>query len=116
MAGSTGSLLSAADYAGAVSLLVYTLLRLLLVVAAGGLLYLAGLRGLLLVAVAVIVGALLSFLLLKPHRDRAVATLQGYAEREPQPSMPDADSLAEDDDLDSGSPEPEDEPEHNAER
>ncbi|WP_420112487.1 DUF4229 domain-containing protein [Pseudactinotalea sp.] len=98
------------------SLLVYTLLRMLLVVAAGGLLYLAGLRGLLLVAVAVLVGALLSFLLLKPHRDRAVATLQEFAERDPAPSAPDTDSLAEDDALDSHSAEPEREPERDAER
>lgn len=97
-------------------LFVYTLLRVLLVVAAGGLLYLAGLRGLLLVAVAIVVGALLSFLLLKGPRDRAAATLQKISEREPQPSKPDADALAEDSELDEASAQPEHEPQHDPER
>lgn len=84
------------------SLIVYTLLRVLLVVAAGALLYLAGMRGVLLVAVAVLVGAMLSFVLLKGPRDRAAATLKAFAEREPRVSEPDADALAEDSDLDGG--------------
>ncbi|GAB2614235.1 DUF4229 domain-containing protein [Pseudactinotalea suaedae] len=97
-------------------LLIYTLLRVLLVVVAGGALYLLGMRGLLLVVVAVVVGALLSFLLLKGPRDRAAQTLQGFAEREPAPTRPDADSVAEDEDLDRGSAEPEDESQRDAER
>lgn len=48
--------------------LVYSLLRLLLVVAAGGGLYLAGMRGLLLVVGAVLVGAGLSYVLLDRFR------------------------------------------------
>ena len=48
--------------------LVYSLLRLLLVVAAGGGLYLAGMRGLLLVIAAVLVGAGLSYVLLDRFR------------------------------------------------
>ncbi len=104
-----------ANYPGRVPLLIYTVLRLLLVVAAGALLYLLGMRGVLLVVVAVIVGALLSFLLLKGPRDRAAGTLKAFAEREPRASRPDADSLAEDDDLEA-SAEPEDQPERDAER
>jgi hypothetical protein len=73
-------------------------------------------RGLLLVVVAVVVGALLSFLLLKGPRDRAAQTLQGFAEREPAPTRPDADSLAEDEHLDAGSAEPEDQPQRDPER
>lgn len=48
--------------------LVYSLLRILLIVAAGGGLYLAGLRGWLLVVVAVLVGAGLSYVLLDKQR------------------------------------------------
>lgn len=48
--------------------LVYSLLRILLIVAAGGGLYLAGMRGLLLVVVAVLVGAALSYVLLDKQR------------------------------------------------
>ena len=48
--------------------LVYSLLRLLLVVVAGGGLYLAGMRGLLLVVAAVLIGAGLSYVLLDRFR------------------------------------------------
>jgi hypothetical protein len=104
-----------ANYPGRVPLLIYTLLRVLLVVAAGAVLYLAGMRGALLVAVAVLVGALLSFVLLKGPRDRAAGTLQAFAEREPRATRPDADTLAEDADLER-SAEPEQETERDAER
>lgn len=104
-------------------LLVYTLLRVLLVVAAGGLLYLLGLRGLLLVVVAVVLGALLSYLLLGRHRNRAVETLQTMAEREPREVSPDADARAEDAEIEAGaegaevgSAEPEKQTEDDAER
>ena len=97
------------------ALLVYTLLRVLLVVAAGGLLYLLGLRGLLLVVMAVVVGALLSYVLLKGPRAQAAGTLQGFAEREPRAAQPNADSLAEDADLDA-SAEGQRDPEDDAER
>lgn len=97
-------------------LLTYTLLRVLLVVVAGAVLYLLGMRGVLLVAVAVLVGALLSFLLLKGPRDRAAGTLQAIAQREPKPSKPDADSIAEDEGLESTSAEPENEPQRDTER
>lgn len=88
-------------------LVIYTLLRMLLVVAAGAVLYWVGMRGMLLVVVAVIVGALLSFLVLRGPRERAAGVLQGFAEREPAPVKPDADSLAEDQDVDSAEPQDE---------
>lgn len=97
------------------ALLVYTLLRVLLVVAAGGLLYLLGLRGLLLVVLAVVVGALLSYVLLKGPRQQAAGALQGFAEREARQPRPTADALAEDADLDA-SAERERHPEDDAER
>lgn len=48
--------------------LAYSLLRILLIVAAGGGLYLAGMRGVLLLVGAVLVGALLSYVLLDRFR------------------------------------------------
>lgn len=59
-------------------LFVYTLLRLGLVLAAAGLLYLVGLRSWILWVAAVIVGALVSFLLLGRQRDEAAAVLAQY--------------------------------------
>lgn len=97
------------------ALLVYTLLRMLLVVAAGGVLYLAGMRGLLLVVMAVVVGAMLSYLLLKGPRERAAGTLQGLAERRPERERADADAQAEDAVLDA-SAEPEGQTEDGTER
>lgn len=76
--------------------LLYTLLRLLLVVVAGGFLYLLGLRGLWLPLGAVVIGALLSYLLLRGPREEAARTLQRVAERSPAPAAGDADSEAED--------------------
>lgn len=56
-------------------LLRYTLLRLALLAGVGVLLWLLGLRGLLLALVAVVVAALLSFLLLPKHADEAAGVL-----------------------------------------
>lgn len=95
-------------------LLVYTLLRLLLIVLAAGVLYLLGLRDLLLVVVAVVVGALLSYLLLSGPRRRAVQRLQQFAEAEPKQPRPDADALAEDAAIE-GSAEREGEPDRDRE-
>lgn len=96
-------------------LLVYTLLRVLLVVASGGVLYLLGMRGLLLVVVAVVVGALLSYLLLSGPRKAAVARIQAFAESEPKAAKPDGDALAEDRVIE-GSAERQDKTEDDAER
>ncbi|MFV0425577.1 MAG: DUF4229 domain-containing protein [Beutenbergiaceae bacterium] len=81
-------------------LLVYTLLRLVIVLASGAVLYLLGLRGALLFAGAVIMGALVSYLGLSGPRLRAAQSLRDVAERSPRPSRPDADSRAEDADID----------------
>ncbi|HTU75255.1 MAG TPA: DUF4229 domain-containing protein [Trebonia sp.] len=55
----------------------YTSARILLFVAAMGLLYLAGARGLLLVALALVVSALASYVLLSRQRDAMSAALSG---------------------------------------
>ncbi|UNX54430.1 DUF4229 domain-containing protein [Georgenia sp. TF02-10] len=56
-------------------LLVYTLLRLVMILAAAGVLYLLGLRSWALWLLAVVVGAMLSFLVLRPQRDAAAEVL-----------------------------------------
>lgn len=60
-------------------LLVYTLLRVLLVLAAAGLLYLLGMRSWLLWVTAVVVGALLSYLFLRPPGRAAAGVLAEYS-------------------------------------
>lgn len=91
---------SATLYTGVVSVLVYSLLRVLIVVACGAGLYLLGLRGALLFLGAVIVGALVSYLVLSGPRLRAAQSLKDVAERHPRMSRPDVDALAEDIDED----------------
>ncbi|MPV50484.1 DUF4229 domain-containing protein [Pseudactinotalea sp. HY160] len=66
-------------YAG--TMLVYAALRILLLLAAIGGLYLLGLRGWLLAAVAIIVAAMLSYVLLPRPRDRAAGRLAQVAEQ-----------------------------------
>lgn len=61
-------------------LIVYTLLRVLMVLAAGGLLYLAGLRSWGLWTAAIVVGALVSYVVLGRQRAAAAAVL---AEHDP---------------------------------
>lgn len=58
--------------------LIYSLLRLALLVAAGAGLYLLGMRGWLLPVLAIVIAAMLSFLLLRSH---AGATAQYFAQR-----------------------------------
>ncbi|TDE91701.1 DUF4229 domain-containing protein [Occultella glacieicola] len=58
-------------YAESMALLIYSVLRILLVVAAGAVLYLLGLRSWLLVLAAVLVGAGLSYVLLEGPRRKA---------------------------------------------
>ena len=57
------------------SVLAYTTARLLLFVAATGLLYLAGARGLLLLALALLVSGIASYVLLSRQRDRMSGAL-----------------------------------------
>ncbi|MEE6294439.1 DUF4229 domain-containing protein [Georgenia wangjunii] len=80
-------------------LVVYTLLRaaILLVAAAG--LYLLGMRGLLLVAVAILLAALLSYLVLPRQRQAAAVYLAERAQRRGRPRFAAAmedDARAED--------------------
>lgn len=76
-------------------LIVYTLLRLLLVLAAGGLLYLAGLRSWALWAAAIVVGALVSYVVLGRQRAAAAAVLAAH-----DPTRRAADRLARAGDAD----------------
>ncbi|HEY9243060.1 MAG TPA: DUF4229 domain-containing protein [Streptosporangiaceae bacterium] len=57
------------------SVLAYTTARLLLFVAATGLLYLAGARGLLLLGLALLVSGIASYVLLSRQRDRMSGAL-----------------------------------------
>lgn len=57
--------------------LAYTTARILLFVAATGLIYLAGARGLLLLALALLVSGAASYVLLSRQRDRMAGALVG---------------------------------------
>jgi Mn2+/Fe2+ NRAMP family transporter len=59
------------------STLAYTSARILLFVVATGLLYLAGARGLLLLALALLVSGIVSFVVLSRQRDAMSAALTG---------------------------------------
>lgn len=74
----------------------YTVLRLLLIAAAGCLLYLLGMRGALLYIGAVVVGALVSYLVLSGPRLRAAAVLRAAAQSHPRAASRDSDAIAED--------------------
>lgn len=60
---------------------VYTLARLAILVVAGGLLWLAGARGVLLIGLAFLVSMLVSYWALAGMRDRLAAGVQTRAER-----------------------------------
>jgi hypothetical protein len=68
-------------YPGGVPVLVYSVLRLLLFAAALGALWLAGMRGWLLVLVAAVVALMLSYLTLNRPREAASRYLAERAER-----------------------------------
>lgn len=55
----------------------YTTARILLFVAAAGLLYLAGARGLLLLGLALVVSGIASYVVLSRQRDRMASALSG---------------------------------------
>lgn len=84
--------------------LIYSLLRLLLVVASAVVLHLLGVRDVLLLAGAIVLGALLSYLLLAGPRRRAVASMDRFVRKPPAAAAPDADARAEDALLDSAAP------------
>jgi membrane protein implicated in regulation of membrane protease activity len=69
-----------------VPVVIYSLLRLGLLAAAVGALWLVGLRDWLLVLVAIVVALLLSYALLRPQRDAAARWLAERAERRREPS------------------------------
>ncbi|TRW44449.1 DUF4229 domain-containing protein [Georgenia yuyongxinii] len=76
-------------------LLVYTVLRLLLVLAAAGVLYLIGMRSWLLWVTAVVVGALISYLVLRPQGRAAAEVIAELSPlREDRPTF---SAAAEDD-------------------
>ncbi|HEY2551806.1 MAG TPA: DUF4229 domain-containing protein [Streptosporangiaceae bacterium] len=65
----------------------YTLLRLLLFFAVVLLVYVAGARGLLLVAIALVISGVLSFLLLSRQRDAMSGALSARLQRRRQPDQ-----------------------------
>ena len=60
-------------------LLVYTVLRLVIVLAAAGALYLLGMRSWLLWVIAIVVGALVSYLVLRPQGRAAAEVIAEYS-------------------------------------
>lgn len=78
------------------AMLAYTTARILLFVAATGLLYLAGARGLLLLALALLVSGLISFVVLSRQRDAMSGALVNRLRRARQ--RIDEGAAAEDDD------------------
>ncbi|GAA4418317.1 hypothetical protein GCM10023169_07750 [Georgenia halophila] len=87
-------------YAGGVRLLFYTVLRVAIVLACAGVLYLLGMRAWLLWVTAIVVGALVSFLVLRRQHAGAAEVLAEYDPlREKRPVFSDeveADAAYED--------------------
>ncbi|MDX5398354.1 MAG: DUF4229 domain-containing protein [Actinomycetes bacterium] len=77
------------------ALIRYSLIRLVLLLAAAALLYLGGLRGALLWIVAVVVAGLVAFIVLPRFHDRAAADLAHLLHR-PAPRLPGEDEAHED--------------------
>jgi Protein of unknown function (DUF4229) len=78
------------------SALLYTLLRLLLLVTVGGLAYAAGMRGLLLIVVAFVVSGLIAVFVLRRPRSDFSGSITGFFSR--LNARIDAAARAEDDD------------------
>ncbi|MGM0385248.1 MAG: DUF4229 domain-containing protein [Actinomycetota bacterium] len=78
------------------ALVRYSLIRLVLLLAAAAFLYLVGLRGAMLWIVAVIVAGLVAFIVLPGSHDRAAADLAHLLHR-PAPPLPGEDEAHEDD-------------------
>lgn len=78
--------------------MIYSLLRLAIFVVTVGVLYLVGMGGWLVVLVAAIIAAAVSYLALAKQRDAAAVFLEDRAARRTRrPSTADADAAAEDD-------------------
>lgn len=79
-------------------LAIYSLLRLAIFIVTVGVLYLVGMGGWLVVLVAAIIAAAVSYLALAKQRDAAAVFLEHRAARRTRrPSTADADAAAEDD-------------------
>lgn len=83
----------------------YAALRLSLLVVVGALLYLAGMRGALLAGAAIVIAALLAYILFPSERNQAAKKLEAIAHREEKPREPDSDMEAEDAMVDEDAPE-----------
>lgn len=74
----------------------YGALRISLLVVVGALLYLAGMRGVLLAGMAIIISALISYIFFPTQRDMAARRLEDFRHREEKPRTPDEDMEVED--------------------
>ncbi|SRR5690625_44669 len=87
----------------------YAALRISLLVVVGALLFLAGMRGVLLAGSSIIIAALLSYIFFPSQRNQAAKRLEQIAHREEKPRERDEDMAAEDaavEDADASSEEP----------
>ena len=86
----------------------YAALRISLLVVVGALLFLAGMRGVLLAGSSIIIAALLAYIFFPTQRNQAAQRLEQIAHREEKPRERDEDMAAEDavvEDADAGSEE-----------
>lgn len=74
----------------------YGALRISLLVVVGALLYLAGMRGVLLAGMAIIIAALISYIFFPTQRDMAARRLEEFRHKEEKPRTPDEDMAIED--------------------
>lgn len=86
----------------------YAALRLSLLVVVGGLLYVAGMRGVLLAGTSIIVAALVAYIFFPGERDKAAGRLQSFRDKEEKPRIPDEDMEIEDAAVDDAFPEVDD--------
>lgn len=88
------------------ALLKYVLARLLLFAVVTGVLYLAGMRSFLLIAVALVMTAALAFLVLKPLSDDMFRTVDRWRDEKPLSKAGEADAADEDAILDDAEHDP----------
>ncbi|HLR57179.1 MAG TPA: DUF4229 domain-containing protein [Beutenbergiaceae bacterium] len=74
----------------------YAALRISLLVVVGALLFLAGMRGVLLAGSSIIIAALLAYIFFPTQRNQAAQRLEQIAHREEKPRERDEDMAAED--------------------
>lgn len=78
--------------------LIYSLQRIGSVIAAGALLYLLGLRGFLLLLVAILVGAMLSYIAFDGTRSQSAQALQGWVQRRGEGANARTDAINDEED------------------